>query len=199
MGLVLLVVLGGLAIGVIRGGSLSGLSAVPLRSRRLVVVGVLAQVAGGLAAVLGSSATYEAGMVASAVVALLFCWRNLAVAGVPLLGLGLSLNALVVGLNGAMPVSATQAVRAGADVRPAATGADPRHLLAGDRTRLSWLGDVVPVPLPLRSEVDSPGDVLVAAGLAEFVVVGMGTARRRRAATDTAPQADWQPAGARIP
>ena len=39
------------------------------------------------------------------------------------------------------------------------------------------LGDVVPVLLPLRPEVVSPGDVLVASGLAQLVVVGMRAGR----------------------
>ena len=50
---------------------------------------------------------------------------------------------------------------------------DARHEIAGIGTRLRWLGDIVPVPLPVRPEVVSPGDVLVAAGLAELVVLGM--------------------------
>jgi hypothetical protein len=180
MGLVLLVVLAAFAVGAARGGSWRSLSRVRLRGARLVVLAVAAQVVGGLAAVLGASAVYEAGLVVSALVALVFCWRNLAVAGVPLVGVGLTLNALVVGLNGAMPVSYLQAVRAGADVQAISAAADPRHMLAGDGTRLSWLGDVVPVPLPLRAEVDSPGDVFIAAGLGEFVVAGMGRRRRGR-------------------
>lgn len=196
MGLVLLVVLGALVVGWFRGGSVAALSRVLLRVRWLVAVAVLAQVAGGIAAALGSGAGYEAGLVVSAIAALFFCARNLRVAGLALIGLGLALNALVVGLNGAMPVSFVQAYRAGADIRSIRADSDPRHVLLGDTTRLSWLGDVVPVPLPFRSEVDSPGDVLIAAGLGEFVVVGMGKrrsrhrgARRRHAATRRAPSA----------
>jgi hypothetical protein len=40
------------------------------------------------------------------------------------------------------------------------------------------IGDIIPVPLPLLPQVVSPGDMLVAAGLGEFVVM---TSRRRRA------------------
>ena len=59
-----------------------------------------------------------------------------------------------------------------------ASGDDDRHQIADSGTTLRLLGDVVPVPLPVRSEIVSPGDVLVAAGLAELVVMGM--LRRRR-------------------
>jgi hypothetical protein len=45
--------------------------------------------------------------------------------------------------------------------------------MAGPSTLLRDLGDVIPVPLPVRPEVASPGDVLIVAGLAEFVFIGM--------------------------
>jgi hypothetical protein len=84
--------------------------------------------------------------------------------------------AAVVAANGAMPVSLVAAARAGVDTRAIALGSDPRHVLAGERTRWNPIGDVVPVPLPWQAEVVSPGDVLIAAGLAELISVGM---RRR--------------------
>jgi hypothetical protein len=45
--------------------------------------------------------------------------------------------------------------------------------VADESTRLPLLGDVVPVLLPLRPEVVSPGDVLVASGLASSSSSGM--------------------------
>ena len=39
---------------------------------------------------------------------------------------------------------------------------------------------MIPVPLPLRPEVVSAGDVLVAAGLGQLVLLGMGAGRRTR-------------------
>ena len=142
----------------------------------------------------GASWWYAAGLVASAACALLFCALNLRTAGVPLVALGLMLNAAVVARNGAMPVSIFGASRAGVSTLSIATGSDPRHTIAGVGSSWRSLGDVIPVPLPLAPEVVSPGDVLVAAGLAEFVFV---TSRRRRSdgppgqtggATDQAPQ-----------
>ena len=44
---------------------------------------------------------------------------------------------------------------------------------ADDDTRLPYLGDVVPVRMPLRPEVVSAGDVLIAAGLAQLVLLGL--------------------------
>jgi hypothetical protein len=123
------------------------------------------------------------GLAASALCAAAFCARNLRVAGVPLVTLGLISNAVVVAANGAMPVSVSAATRAGVPVVDIAADRDSRHEVAGPGTTLRILGDVVPVPLPVRSEVVSPGDVLVAAGLAELIVIGM--LRRRR--TDEEP------------
>jgi Family of unknown function (DUF5317) len=65
-------------------------------------------------------------------------------------------------------------------VRQIAAGQDARHSIAGGGTTWRALGDVIPVPLPWRPEVVSPGDVLIAAGLGEFVLLGMRSPRRRR-------------------
>jgi hypothetical protein len=184
MGLAVLVLAGAGLLGFVLGGSISPLATLPLRSRGLVVVAVVAQAAGGLAAwAADSSAAYAVGLTASALAALAFCLHNLHVRGVPLVTLGLLLNATVVLANGAMPVSTAAASRAGTSTASIAAGTDPRHVLAGDATTLRALGDIVPVPLPLQPEVASPGDVLVAAGLAELLCLGMRRRRVRRPGT----------------
>jgi hypothetical protein len=181
MGLAVLVLAGAGLLGFVLGGSVSPLATLPLRGRWLVVVTVVAQAAGGLAAWgADSSAAYAMGLTTSALAALGFCLRNLQVRGVPLVTLGLLLNAMVVLANGAMPVSMAAAARAGTSTASIAAGSDPRHVLAGDATTLRNLGDIVPVPLPLQPEVASPGDVLVAAGLAELLCLGMRRRRVRR-------------------
>ena len=165
MGLVVVVLLVAVAVGWALGGSLDRLGSLPLRRRRLVLAAVGAQLAGGL---VGGPA-HAVGLVVSAGCVAAFLLANRGVRGTGLVALGLGANALVVGLNGAMPVSAAALERAGSGA--AVSGL--RHEPADDATRLSWLGDVVPVPLPLRPEVVSPGDVLVAAGVAQVVVAGM--------------------------
>jgi hypothetical protein len=167
--LVLVVLAVALAVGWARGGSLDRLGALPLRSRRLVLGAFAAQLLG---TVIGGP-FYPIGLAASAGLVVAFLVRNRGVRGTGLVALGLLANALVVGANGAMPVSAYAAGRAGVGVQDLLTGADPRHSLAGPDTRLGRLGDVVPVPLPLRPEVVSAGDVLVAAGLGQLVALGM--------------------------
>ena len=105
--------------------------------------------------------------------ALLFCARNLRVPGVALVTAGLVGNAVVVGANGAMPVSIVAAYHARVPIDAIAAGTDARHTIAGTGTVWRSLGDIIPVPMPLRPEVVSPGDVLIIAGLAELLVIGM--------------------------
>lgn len=175
MSLVVVTLLVALSIGRLLGGSLDRLGGLPLRSRRLVVAALLAQLCG---TVVGGP-LYPVGLLCSAGLVVAFLVRNIGVRGTGLLALGFAANALVVAVNGAMPVSVEAAGRAGVSTQDVVVGSDPRHELAGPQTRLPWLADVVPVPLPLRPEVVSPGDVLVAAGAAQLVLLGMLAARPR--------------------
>jgi hypothetical protein len=172
--LVVVVLLVALAVGRVAGGSLERLGTLPLRSRRLVLLAVVVQLAG---VVVGGPA-HPVALAVSAGLVIAFLVRNRGVRGTGLVALGLLANALVVGANGAMPVSADAAGRAGVSTQDLVAGTDPRHELAGPSTPLPWLGDVIPVPLPVRPEVVSPGDVLVAAGVAQLVVAGMLRPRR---------------------
>ncbi|MBV9097231.1 MAG: DUF5317 domain-containing protein [Frankiaceae bacterium] len=176
MSLAVVVLVGAIVVGLAAGGSWRRLTDLPLRRLRLVVAAVLAQVGGTVVGALGiaqESTSYAVGLALSAAFALAFCWHNGRTAGVPLVTAGLILNALVVAANGAMPVSIVAAYHARVPIAAISAGTDARHEIAGEGTALSWLGDVVPLPLPLRPEVVSAGDVLVVAGLAELVVVGM--------------------------
>jgi hypothetical protein len=101
--------------------------------------------------------------------------------GTGLGALGLPTNAVVAPNTAPMPVSSDASGKAGVSTQDLVAGTDPRHELADSSTRLRPLGDVVPVLLPVHPEVVSPGDVLVAAGLAQLVVLGM----RRRVTSDT--------------
>ena len=169
------VLLGALVVGYAAGGSVAGLGRLRLRQPGLVAAAVLVQ----LAAALVGGRAYPFGLMASAVLAGGFLFLNRGVRGTGLVALGLLSNALVVGANGAMPVSPQALGRAGLSTQDLLDGSDPRHELADHATRLRPIGDVIPVLLPGRSEVVSAGDILVAAGLAQLVVVGM---RRHRVA-----------------
>lgn len=178
MALVVLSLLAAVVVGWLRSGSLDRLGGLQLRSRRLLVLAFAAQLGG---AVVGGP-FHPLGLAASGGLVVAFLLRNRGVRGTGLLALGLLTNALVVSANGAMPVSTSASGRAGVTTQPILNGSDRRHEIADADTRLRWLGDVVPLPLPVRPEIVSPGDVLVAAGAAQLVVVGMapGPARRAR-------------------
>lgn len=169
MSLVLAVLLVALTLGFLLGGGLDRLGALPLRRPALVVGALVAQLGGALV----GGPFYPLGLVASAGLVVTFLCLNQGIRGTGLVALGLLANAVVVGANGAMPVSAAAAGRAGVTSQDLLTGADARHEPADGATRLPWLGDVVPVPMPLRPEVISAGDVLIAAGLGQLVLLAM--------------------------
>ncbi|NUR98990.1 MAG: DUF5317 domain-containing protein [Kribbellaceae bacterium] len=123
-----------------------------------------------LGALFGGTA-YPVGLIGSAVCIAVFLRLNLKHPGVGLLALGFFSNALVVALNGAMPVSLRALKRAGVGD---ASVTDARHELSHATTRLPWLGDVVPVALPGLGQAISPGDVLIAAGAGLLLYAGMG-------------------------
>lgn len=93
---------------------------------------------------------------------------------------GLSLNTMVIGLNGGMPVSAAvvQAIEPG--VQAAIPSGDFVHVPLTAATRLRALADVLPTagPTGVRS-VTSAGDVLLLSGVAGVVVSRMLRERSR--------------------
>jgi len=187
MALALIILVGAALLALATGGSWASFVAVPIKARRLVVVAVVAQLLGsGLASLTNLHGFYPVGLGISAAAALAFCLRNIRLAGVPLITLGLITNALVVWLNGAMPVSIDAASRANVSIVAIAAGDDPRHTIAGEGSTWRTLGDDIPLPLPWRPEVVSPGDVLIAAGLGELVLLGMRPRRRARTEANSA-------------
>jgi hypothetical protein len=183
VGLVLLVGVAAATLALLAGGRLGGAS-LPLRSLGLLAGAALVQ----LVAALVTGPAYAGALAFSALLAAAFVVANVRVPGVALVGLGLLLNAVVVAFNGAMPVPASSAARAGV----ALDRLTARHDIASAHTRLGWLGDTIPVPAPWRAEVVSPGDVLVAAGVGLLVFTAI-YAGRRRAVAGSAPNASRSP------
>ena len=112
-------------------------------------------------------------------VAIFALWQNRAAPWVLVIVLGLALNSLALAANGGrMPVSGEALSGAGG---PIALGAEtvltPRYVLAGPGTRMTALGDSLSVRIGNAGVVLSPGDVVMALGLAAFVQ------RRMRGAT----------------
>lgn len=168
--LLLVVVVAALALGRLAGGRFARLGELRTRQGWLALIALAAEI--GAAAAKGGVWT-ELLTVTTALCVGAFLVRNRRLPGLALVSIGLAANAVVIGANGVMPVSLYAAARAGVGVAGLAAGSDARHQVATTQTRFAALGDVVPVALPVRPEVASPGDLLVAAGLGLFVFGGM--------------------------
>jgi hypothetical protein len=105
---------------------------------------------------------------------ILFTAVNVRLPGVPLLLVGLVLNAAVITTNGGMPVGRAALIRSGqAEVLQELRirGSDKHHLLTDDDV-LTPLADVIPIGGPIH-QVASIGDVLTYAGLVILVAQAM--------------------------
>ena len=164
----------GVSVGYLRGGRLRHLSRLELRATALVVGALGLQVGAGLAPTAWRFSITVASYVA------VVAWLVVNGPGRPaglrwalgLLAAGWALNLAAIAANGGMPVSLRAArdvgARPGVDV---AEGNLYKHVRASGDTRLSWLGDVVPVRQV--ASVISIGDVVMFVGLVLAVAFGM--------------------------
>lgn len=167
-----------------RGGRLSNLAAAPLHRSWLLFVGVALQLVADLAAGRGllgdaSLATYLL-ILGSQLLIVGWVVANWHLPGMVLVATGLGLNALVMGLNGAMPVDPDAMAALGIEGISVAPG---KHTLLTGSTALPWLADRW--PLPALRTIISVGDVVLAAGLVPVTSALMTyrpPAERRRAA-----------------
>lgn len=189
MKLFLLVIVAGLLLGLLLGGRLSRLEKVRLHWWGLALAGLglqfvpLPEGSGGIDLAIR---TFALG--ASYVLLLTFAAANLRLPGMYLLLAGIAMNALVIVVNGGMPVSAdtlraTQQDEVLASLR--VERADKHHLLTND-DRLTFLADVVPLPQPIGQAI-SIGDVFIYAGLVWAIVAVM------RGQTPSASSRVWGP------
>ncbi len=157
-----------LAVGIalLRGGRFSHAAHNELHWLPVLVTGLLLQtLLDALAArgMVGDAGTVALLLVSEAAV-LGFCVRNWYRDGMALIGLGFTLNVLVIMANGGMPVG-QDAIRAmGGD--PANAVLAGKHHLATAATAMPWLADVIPLrPLGL---IISIGDIVLIAGMVPF-------------------------------
>jgi hypothetical protein len=177
---VLLLVLGavvlGVVIGLLSGGSIRSLAEAHFRWWPLALAGLVLQVIPIPAMVGPVDRWLGAGLYAlSYVLLFVFVAKNIRLPGFVVMGVAFALNALVISVNGGMPVS-ENAIRsvAGPTGDTAVTRllveGGQRHHLAGPGDVLRPLGDVIPVGRPVRG-VLSVGDVMALVG-AVWVVAG---------------------------
>jgi hypothetical protein len=90
-----------------------------------------------------------------------------------LLGIGVALNVAVVAANGGMPVDPGALASVGRRDVDVSRGFLYKHVPMTRDTRLSWLGDRIPVPI--QRNVISVGDVLMAVAICLWVADGVGS------------------------
>ena len=157
------VVVLGAAVSLARGGRITNLRTVRLRLPALLLVVAVGQLV--LARVGPGGVTATTGVVVGHLVvqSCVLAWvlANGLRRGMPAIGLGALLNAVVVVANRGMPVDGAALERLGvASADAVFTGS---HHLATAATRLSLLCDRLPIPVV--DTIVSAGDVLVAVGL----------------------------------
>jgi Family of unknown function (DUF5317) len=175
--LLALAVLGGLAVGAIRGVRLRQLHSLRLRAVPLVVAALGAQLALGLGSSPPPAVLRDVLVVASYACVGLWIARNARYqpgglgTAFAVLGLGWLLNVVPMVLNGGMPVSSVALGAIGARDEVVDDGHLWKHVPATAETKAAWLGDVVPVPL--AGAVISAGDVALLMGAGAAVAAAL--------------------------
>ncbi|HUY75075.1 MAG TPA: DUF5317 family protein [Candidatus Dormibacteraeota bacterium] len=165
----------GLVVGLVTGGSVDGFSRVRFRWPLVLLVAVVIREAALLTPLNRFDAVRYVYVVALAVIVVWTIWHFHLLPGVWLVTAGGALNLLVIGVNGArMPVAPALAGSL------LGRGEIAQYTLMGPGTNLGALGDWISVP-PFP-EAYSPGDVVIAAGLA--LVVFLITKRPTRSQAD---------------
>jgi len=198
--LALLLLLIGLVAGLARGGRVENITRVHFRQSWLVFLGLALQVGAEVTAhvdlriIRGPAGSVILGVSYGLVLA--FVALNVRFPGTILMGAGLLLNLTVILANHGMPVSLRAAQEAGIHSLPH-LGSEVKHKIMDRRTRLGFLGDVIPLPLV---GVVSAGDVVLGAGvclLVDRLVAGQPGGRSHRGSP--APKRRQPPAAAPDP
>ena len=156
-----LVLVFSIVVSLARGGKLSNLGVIEIRAWWLLFVGFGMQaVANNLPS--ESSTAAIALLLSSYVLLVLVVWLNRAEPGLWIAGIGILMNFTVIAVNQGMPVLPEAIEIAGGSPDIAF---DAKHVLLDEMSRLSFLGDVIPLP----GSVISLGDVFLAIGLGVFI------------------------------
>jgi hypothetical protein len=178
--LAFVLLLAGVVVGVLRGGSLDNINRVRFRLPVLVFLGLGLQM--GAEAAAARYPGIQGGVAGPIVLAIsyglvgTFVALNFRFPGALLIGLGLFLNLSVILANGAMPVSPGAMRVSGSHAGPHLQNS-VKHRVMGPGTRLGFLGDIIPVP-PLG--IVSVGDVVLGAGVFLLVNHLMAPSNRHR-------------------
>jgi hypothetical protein len=171
-------------LAILRGGSLRSLADTQFRWVPLLYAALIVQIVFEFwsPSWIHGAAAFALLMATTAGIAA-FLFANRTLPGLALAGAGLALNLLVIGVNGAMPVSVSAAREAGVSANLNDIGF--KHEQMGTQTRLRYLGDVIPIPN--SQQIFSVGDVVLAMGIGWLVyrrTLVDGTAVAAKTASD---------------
>jgi hypothetical protein len=157
-----------IALGYLLGGRLGNLGGVRFRFGWVGLLGVVLQF-------LPIEGTPGYLVLAASFILLLFvASANRRLAGFLLVLVGLSMNFLVIAVNRGMPVTRDAIIASGqADtLKDLDTAGGSKHHLATEADDLTFLGDRIAIPSPVKQAV-SIGDLVAYTGAMWFVVAGM--------------------------
>ena len=180
--MITIALVGGVALVVVlvTRGSFSRLFRLPIQSIWMVLVALAIQIF--LALVEIPSDRFDdlgfALVMASYAFLLAFCFVNLRISMMWVIGLGIALNALVIGLNQGMPTADNEVTTRSGRTIEEPIERTAKHRPESDDDLLPILGDRLRVPYPV-DEVISIGDVVI--GLGIILVCYQGSRVRRRA------------------
>jgi Family of unknown function (DUF5317) len=161
-------ILGGVALVVVlvTRGSFSRLFQLPIQSIWMVLVALTIQIFLALIE-LPSDRFDDVGfalVMASYAFLLAFCFVNLRISMMWVIGLGIALNALVIGLNQGMPTADTEVTTRSGRTIEEPIERTARHRPESDDDLLPFLGDRLRVPEPV-DEAISIGDIVIGLGI----------------------------------
>ena len=168
----------GIAIGIMAKGKAANLLELNFEKVWLIMIAFVIQI---FTQIMGNRGFTFAAKYSFVIQAVVFCmllagfWFNRRYLGIWVIGAGCGLNALVMMLNGGkMPVSYEMVVKAGLTgmVDALKAGADGKHIIISQSTRLAFLSDIIHLPkfIDFGMQIVSIGDLIVLVGLFLLVV-----------------------------
>jgi len=169
----------GAVIGLITGGRWQHVADHQVTAWWLVIIGLALLVAMDHLA-LGGAGT--ALVLLGDAALLVFCAMNPQLIGLGIVAVGVAANALVIGMNGGMPVrpSAVVAAQLASPLTEPRLGYGHRHHRQRPGDRLTFLADTIPIPE--LHQVVSFGDLILAVGVADAAAHLTHASRRRMTA-----------------
>lgn len=165
----------GTFVGIASGGNIRSLAKLTLKGEGLILaifaLQALVRGRGVPMLVSGYAGTLTWVFLSLILAALLF--RSGSVPGTHLMGVGISMNVLVVLMNGFMPISAVSGAALGHSLVNVAVDSRGIYAVAGSNTLVEFLGDTLPLSFLGKALVLSAGDVLLAIGVVELVARSM--------------------------